>query len=111
MHRNSVCVSIHPSVCLLPQNLPLIIIVYTRYHRVLLSCFLDFCRVAFAKNESYGIICWSLPHSSFPYELSIDKLCQNYVLYQLHTLILIPNMYMSYLNDVNFPFLTEFIYV
>ena len=40
------------------------------------------------------------------------KLCQNYVLYQLHTLILIPNMYMPYLNDIiNFPFLTEFVYV
>ena len=39
------------------------------------------------------------------------KLCQNYVLYQLHTLILIPNMYMPYLNDINFSFRTEFVYV
>ena len=35
-----------------------------------------FCRVAFAENalfKSYGIICWSLPPSWLPGELSMDK--------------------------------------
>ena len=64
-------------VCLSVTTLAATYLVYTsqvRNHRVLHGFFQGFSRVAFAINtlfKSYGIICWSPPPSSLPYDLGM----------------------------------------
>ena len=71
----SVCVCV--CVCVLPWNLLHTSFIHRKQSVIgFVTVFQGFCRVTFAENasfKSYGIICWSLPPSSLPNDVSMDK--------------------------------------